>query len=170
MEVTEILDKIGKDKFIFYSPMSSLITIYDDYIFHRNDYDHLSTRQRSYISKKFLEHGLKQTSGSTFEYGENVVGIQKSIGLGINPIRSLLGVLEKYDYVVATPLSCFLYLISSDAHEDEIYRLLKKCPVNLEQAYNLSGQEEYLPRLERSIAQYREFQSANEATHKFKEL
>ncbi len=166
----EILNNLGRDKFIYTSPEARLITLYDDFFYSRNDYDHLCPGQRDYIRKKFLGNDFKQVSGSVFRFEDQEIAVLKSPGLGISPLSNLLMTLEKYDYVVATPLSCFLYFISQDSSDEEILRLLKKCPVNLDQAFDFTYQEDYRPRLLKSIASYKSFQAEHEASHKFKKL
>ncbi len=170
MELSKKIDELGKDRFIYTAPRSRVIALYDHYFYSRNDYDHLSPEQRRYITEKFLKIQFKQKSGSLFEYEDKEIGILKSPGLGISPLDNLLAALNKYDYVVGTPLSCFLYYLYNKSSGTEIFRLLKKCPVNLDQAYDFSYQQEYQARLVKNFVQYKEFQAEHEASHKFKRL
>ena len=84
-----------------------------------------------------------------------------------------------YRLLIPKPLRTFFWkkflrskIINSykDSSDEEILRLLKKCPVNLDQAFDFTYQEDYRPRLLKSIASYKSFQAEHEASHKFKKL
>ncbi|WP_163930024.1 hypothetical protein [Paraferrimonas sp. SM1919] len=56
---------VTKDKNLFSMPEYSLITVYDDNFFVRNDYDILSQGQRQYLIHFFTKHGFTQKTGKT---------------------------------------------------------------------------------------------------------
>jgi hypothetical protein len=170
MELSNIIEKIGKNRFLFTSSISPIITIFDHFRYSRNDYDHLSPKQRQYIAAIFTDNGLKQTSGSEFTFENKKIGIHKAPGLGVSPLDGLLRALNQYDYVVTSPMSCFLYYIYKNIAQDEVYRLIEKCPVNLDQAFDFTYQQDYRDRLMVKLEEYKNFQHDNQESHQNKRI
>tara|TARA_Y100000385_G_C12769579_1_gene498691 strand:- start:71 stop:583 length:513 start_codon:yes stop_codon:yes gene_type:complete len=170
LELINKIKELGEDKFIYTSSKFRLITIFDEFYQKRNDFDHLTPEQRRYLTTKFLASGIKQDSGSVFSFEGKSIKLLKSVGIRVNPLKSLIPALEKNNYLVVTPLTCFLYYLSLKASEDDIFGLLKKCPVNLKQAIDFALKEDYGPYLKENMAHYKDLQAEYEINHKYKKL
>ena len=63
MFVEHYQDLLSKDKNLYFVPEFSVVTVYDDNYYLRNDYDMLSQGQRNYLINFFKKSGLRQKSG-----------------------------------------------------------------------------------------------------------
>ena len=161
---------LSKDKYIYIDDDLRVITVFDFHFFSRNDYDHLSPRQRKYIKTKLQELSFTQSSGSLFIKESINIFVSKSINLGVSPLPYLIKDLKKYNYVITTPTSIYLYYLSKNIEIERIKELITKCPVNLDQARDFSIDEVFYQRLLENHSSLNKLQKENEKLHKFKRL
>jgi len=163
-------DKINEDKFLFYNKNLLLITIYDDWFYSRNDYDHLCPNQRNYLDRFLSDQGFQRKSGQRYEKDRLSVGIIKSLSLGVSPLDETKRSLEKFDYLAVSPMGYYLYVLDINADQSILKQLAQKCPINLLQAKDLSNHESFYEELLRIHPILAKIQNETKEVHKFKRL
>ena len=142
----DLLKKLNLDKYIFCHPKINLITIFDHYIYLRNDYDSLSASQRNYLIRKLKTLDYQQKSGKILENcskpAEPKIVFSNSPSLGVNPLIELDRVYNSNDVFVVTPSTYALFIMASKLTAQDkvegIKSLISKCPINLEQIKDFS--------------------------------
>ncbi len=131
--------KINKDKNLFMVNGLPLITVYDDNLFVRNDYDVLSVGQRNYLIKVLEKHGLVQVTGQVMESNDVKVEIPKpNSNLAVSSFDEKFLVNAGHIFYCVTP-TMFAETLFYKHKDDNYYtvlkalrRLIKKCPYNIE--------------------------------------
>lgn len=163
-------DDIDKDKFLFYDEKIPLITIYDDWFYSRNDYDHLCPNQRNYLDRFLQDQGFQRKSGQCYEKDQLSIGIIKSQSLGVSPLEEIKRSLQKYDYLVVSPMGYYLYVLNSNSDQSVLKELAQKCPINLLQAKDLSNHENFYEELLSIHPILAKIQNETKEVHKFKRV
>ncbi|WP_448550928.1 hypothetical protein [Thalassotalea montiporae] len=143
VDITETYP-ILQDKHMYAQSGLSLVTIYDDNWFVRNDYDILSRGQRDYLQTFFHQQGFRQKTGKIMVNGEIEVHFP-------DPKRILA--LSSYFPEMLTPDANYLIAVTPTTfaealfHQqianktdslDSIKSLIDKCPYNIELLRDIS--------------------------------
>lgn len=134
---------LNEDRNIFVSNYFKFISIYDDQIYSRNDWDVLSPGQRKYIIKKLEGHNHTQKTGKSLINNKTseILRFTTSPSLGVNPLNEFLRNYNENDIFFTTPLVHGIFLLWKSAEEPEnakfyqkeLEELVQKLPINLEQ-------------------------------------
>lgn len=139
MFTAEIIDQINQDKNLYYRDGFSVITVYDDNFFVRNDYDILSRGQRNYLVQFFKNYGYQQSSGKLITNGHNHIHLPKpKHTLALSAYQTVFNQASNTDIFAVTP-STFAEVIFYQALENgidwglrELEQLIETCPYNIE--------------------------------------
>ena len=141
--MSDMIESIPADKNIYHVPYLPLVTVYDDNLFVRNDYDILSRGQRNYLINFFKPFGFKQTSGKLVTDGNTNINFPKPQRvLALTAYQPEYNDLSHGELYAVTP-STFAEAIfheSLNKQEDEgkdwlieqLKALINKCPYNIE--------------------------------------
>ena len=139
------LSLVDKDPHLYASPHYPLLTIYDDNLFIRNDYDALTPGQRRYIIAFAEKQGFKQTRGTEMTGPAGKLYLPR-------PASSLACSVFKEEYLVqsdsawhcitptgyAEAIFYDMPNIGSDEGIVRIKALIDKCPFNIEWLRDIS--------------------------------
>lgn len=162
----ELISKLNLDKYIFCHPKINLITVYDHYIYLRNDYDNLSHSQRNYVITRLKKFGYLQKSGKTMVHSDDSkfskIVFSDSPSLGVNPLIALERIYNLNDIFVVTPSTYALFLLASQLTPQDkiegIKSLISKCPINIEQIRDFTQNTESSRFLDQNYALLNSFQ------------
>jgi len=134
-----LIEKLTQDKNLYYLSEFSVLTVYDDNLFVRNDYDVLSLGQRNYVIDFFKPFGFKQKSGKLVTDGNiNLHFPKPKHTLALSAYQSHFNNPAAQDIYVVTP-STFAEVIwhetlikGVDWGLEQIQLLIKTCPYNIE--------------------------------------
>ena len=134
-----IIEAINKDKHLYYLPQYSVITVYDDNFFVRNDYDILSLGQRNYLMRFFSQFNFKQKSGKLLSNDATNIHFPKpKHTLALSGYQASYNEPPNCDYYAVTP-STFAEVLFYDAaiHGEQwlieqLHLLIETCPFNIE--------------------------------------
>ena len=167
-------ERINQDKNLFALPFLPLVTVYDDNLFVRNDYDVLSLGQRNYLIRFFAQLGFKQKSGRLLQCQDiNLHFPRPNSNLAISSYTSdyLSQDGENYYCVTPTMMAEALFHLSLTgqglALEDSLKQLINKCPFNIEWLRDISYRSEIEAVTKGTFAMLSDYQ-ANIIKEKFK--
>jgi hypothetical protein len=138
------IENINQDKNLYAINELSLITIYDDNWFVRNDYDVLSHGQRKYLINYFGKHGCKLTSGQLLQGDHLNIKLPKpSRQLAISTFDEQYLQQQENSYWCVTPTTfaetLFKLHRGNEAKQIEAVKLLiDNCPYNIEWLRDIS--------------------------------
>ena len=136
------------DKHIYAINELPLITVYDDNLFVRNDYDLLSSGQRQHLISFFTSHGFKQISGREMRQEKTKVNFPKPNRMLAQPQFDEAWLNPHEDTIVPVTPTAFaealFYMIVRRNIEslDLIKSLIDKCPYNIELLRDISYRTE----------------------------
>ena len=139
MFVQAELESILADKELYYLPEYSVITVYDDNFFVRNDYDILSRGQRNYLITFFKTFGFKQSSGKVMSKNELKINFPKpKHTLALSAYQANFNQPAENELYAVTP-STFAEVLFYDALSkgkdwglQQLQQLINTCPYNIE--------------------------------------
>ncbi len=128
-----------EDKNLYYLPEFSVVTVYDDNFFVRNDYDILSRGQRNYLINFFKTFNFKQKSGKLMTNGQQNIHFPKpKHTLALSAYQNQFNTRANSDIYAVTP-STFaevLFYESLERGKDwgmaQLKLLIETCPYNIE--------------------------------------
>lgn len=131
--------QLTNDKNIYYLPEFSVVTVYDDNFFVRNDYDILSHGQRQYLVKFFQQFDFKQKSGKLMTNGDiNIHFPKPKHTLALSAYQPIFNHNAGKDIYAITP-STFAEVIFYQSLErgvewgiEQLKQLIDTCPYNVE--------------------------------------
>jgi hypothetical protein len=131
--------RITNDKNLYYLPEFSVVTVYDDNFFVRNDYDILSHGQRNYLINFFREFSFKQKSGKLMTNGViNIHFPKPKHTLALSAYKPIFNDNATNDIYAVTP-STFAEVIFHQSLEkgidwgiEQLKQLIETCPYNIE--------------------------------------
>lgn len=138
---------INANKNLYCIEQLPLVTVYDDNLFIRNDYDVLSPGQRNYLITFFTKHGFKQKSGTLLANGAMNIHFPKpQSNLAVSAFEARFIDVPKTDFYCVTPTqfaeSLFYFFVdkegSGEELVDELKCLINKCPFNIEWLRDIS--------------------------------
>lgn len=131
--------EINADKNLYSIELLPLVTIYDDNLFVRNDYDVLSIGQRNYLIQFFQQHGFKQKTGKTMINGAKTIHFPKpQSNLAVSAYDDVLKEPNINNFYCLTPTQFaeVLFNLLFDKEKavvvNAIKSLIDKCPYNIE--------------------------------------
>ena len=130
---------IADDKNLYFLPEFSIVTVYDDNFFVRNDYDILSRGQRNYLINFFKQFGLKQKSGKLMTDGTfNIHFPKPKHTLALSAYQQSFNDKAEQDVHAVTP-STFAEVIFHESLTKgiewgltQLKQLIETCPYNIE--------------------------------------
>lgn len=130
---------IAGDKNLYFLPEFSIVTVYDDNFFVRNDYDILSHGQRNYLINFFKPFGLRQRSGKLMTDGTfNIHFPKPNHALALSAYQPHFNDQATNDVHAVTP-STFAEVIFYESLTKgiewglaELKLLIETCPFNIE--------------------------------------
>ena len=139
------IQKINQDKNLFASGWLPLITVYDDNLFVRNDYDVLSLGQRNYLIQYFQKVGFRQTSGRVLSQDAVRIHLPRpNSNLAVSSYQTEFLHNNGKDFYCVTPtmLAEALFYLSLEGTDldllAELKALISKCPFNIEWLRDIS--------------------------------
>ncbi|HSG63214.1 MAG TPA: hypothetical protein VLA24_17450 [Pseudomonadales bacterium] len=139
------IDAFNTDPHLYASSAYPLLTIYDDNLFVRNDYDVLTPGQRRYIVEFAQKFGFKQTRGTQMTGPLGTLMLPR-------PASSLACSVFKQDYL--TPSNKVWHAVTATGYAETIFydmpnigsdegiirikALIEKCPFNIEWLRDIS--------------------------------
>lgn len=131
--------QLATDKNLYYLPEFSVVTVYDDNFFVRNDYDILSHGQRNYLINFFRAFGFKQKSGKLMTNGSvNIHFPKPKHTLALSAYKPIFNNNAVTDVYAVTP-STFAEVIFYQSLEKgtewgikQLKLLIETCPYNIE--------------------------------------
>lgn len=139
--------EINSNKNLYRITELPLVTVYDDNLFIRNDYDVLSPGQRNYLLAFFSKHGFKQKSGKLMTNGAvNIHFPKPQSNLAVSAFEPRFIDVSNTDLYCVTPTqfaeALFYFCVdggmSHDELLDELKCLINKCPFNIEWLRDIS--------------------------------
>lgn len=137
--------QINADKHLYSVESLPLVTIYDDNLFVRNDYDVLSIGQRNYLIQFFQQHGFKQKTGKTMTNGEKTIHFPRpQSNLAVSAYDDILKEPDANNLYCLTPTQFAEVLFHTMLQEEQaklvsaIKALINKCPYNIEWLRDIS--------------------------------
>lgn len=135
----EIKQQIDADKNLYFLPEFSVITVYDDNFFVRNDYDVLSVGQRNYLINFLKPFGFKQKSGKLLSDGTNHIHFPKpKHTLALSAYQDKFNLPAEKEIYAVTP-STFAEVLFYEATTrgmewglEQLRQLIETCPYNIE--------------------------------------
>ena len=116
-----------------------LVTIYDDNLFIRNDYDMLSAGQRNYLIQFFKKQGFQQKTGRIMTNGDMLIHFprsQSNLAVSAYDKKFLQSRVNNLYCVTPTQFAEVLFhqLLNKEKSEvlSAIKSLIDKCPYNIE--------------------------------------
>ncbi|REL25486.1 hypothetical protein DXX93_02260 [Thalassotalea euphylliae] len=135
---------ILQDKHLYAQSGLSLVTIYDDNWFVRNDYDILSRGQRDYLQTFFHQQGFQQKTGKVMVCDEVELHFPdpKRV-LALSSYFPEMLIPNKKELIAVTPTTfaeaLFHQIVASGTDSlDSIKSLIDKCPYNIELLRDIS--------------------------------
>ncbi len=138
------IESINKDTNLYAIEELSLITIYDDNWFLRNDYDVLGYGQRKYLIKYFEKHDCKLISGQILQGDNLTIKIPKpSRQLAISTFDQKYLQRQDNSYWCVTPTTfaetLFRMHLGNEALQlTAVKKLIDHCPYNIEWLRDIS--------------------------------
>ncbi len=136
---------IDQDPHLYASEHYSLLTIYDDNLFVRNDYDVLTPGQRRYIIKFAEQNGFKQTRGTELNSHKGKLLLPRPASslacsvfndVYLNPASDIWYCITPTGF--AETIFHDMYTIGSDEGLTRLKALINKCPFNIEWLRDIS--------------------------------
>jgi len=167
-EETEVLDYslVNRDKNLFATEKLPLITVYDDNLFVRNDYDVLSLGQRNYLIRFFAQLGFKQKSGRLLQNEQvNIHLPRPNANLAISSFQPEFLEFRQQNYYCVTPTmlaeTMFYYGLQHPEFElmAGLKALIGKCPFNIEWLRDISYRSDIEQSTKATFAELTDFQS-----------
>ncbi|MDU0112863.1 hypothetical protein RT723_07595 [Psychrosphaera aquimarina] len=154
-------DAIARDNNLFAIAEYPLVTIYDDNLFVRNDYDVLSFGQRKYLINFFSNNGYTQSSGKKLTNLDKTIHfLGPSSNLAVSSFQPEFLNDNKHHAYCVTPTMFAEVICNKWANTNEtkalnqLFRLIQTCPYNIEWLRDISYRSEienftkfYYPRL-----------------------
>ena len=136
---SNIEQRLRQDKNLYYLPDFSVITVYDDNFFVRNDYDILSHGQRNYLINFFKSFDFKQKSGKLMTDGSYNIHFPKpKHTLALSAYQPIYNEPAENDLYAVTP-STFAEVIFHESLNKgiewglaQVKQLIETCPYNIE--------------------------------------
>jgi len=167
-------ETINKDKNLFACESLPAVTVYDDNLFVRNDYDVLSLGQRNYLIQFFTHLGFKQTSGRQLTKSDITIHLPRpNSNLAVSSFQEDFLHFDNKNFYCLTPTmlaeAMFHFsLFQRDFDlEANLHGLINKCPFNIEWLRDISYRsviEEITADMYDSLSAYQ----AEVIEHKFK--
>ncbi len=139
------LDAISQDPHLYASEFYPLLTIYDDNLFIRNDYDVLTPGQRRYIIGFAEKHGFKQTRGTEMSGPAGKLYLPRpASSLACSVFKEVYLTPSTDAWYCITPTGYAetifhdMYRIGSDEGLVRLKALIDKCPFNIEWLRDIS--------------------------------
>lgn len=139
------LQHVSQDPHLFASQHYSLITVYDDNLFIRNDYDMLTPSQRNYIVKFALQAQFKQVKGTLLQRGDEKLHMPRpASSLACSTFQSKYLARDPKQWYAITPTGyaeCVFYDMENIGVDEGVARLInliQKCPFNIEWLRDIS--------------------------------
>lgn len=136
------IQQINSDKHLFALAELPLITVYDDNLFLRNDYDVLSLGQRNYLIKFFAKFGFKQKSGRLLSDGTSNIHLPRpNANLAVSAFEAQFLTVEQGQYYCVTPTQfaeALFYRQPDSSVIPLLQQLINKCPFNIEWLRDIS--------------------------------
>ena len=136
---------INKDPHLYASEHYPLITVYDDNMFIRNDYDALTPGQRRYIIAFAEKHGLQQTRGTEMTGASGKLYLPRpasSLACSVFDEKYLSPSHKAWYAITPTGYAEAIFYdmpnIGSDEGIKRIKALIEKCPFNIEWLRDIS--------------------------------
>lgn len=130
-------DIIQQDKNLHAVEALPLVTVYDDNLFVRNDYDVLSLGQRNYLIAFFQKLGFKQKTGRLLTDGERKLHLPRpNSNLAVSGFSEDFLQYDRVNFYCVTPTQFAeaLFHFYSDPSEalPHLKALIENCPYNIE--------------------------------------
>jgi hypothetical protein len=138
MLTTELISALQNDKHIYFEQELPLLTLYDDNLFVRNDYDVLSVGQRNYLINLLKPFGFKQKSGKILTDGNVIIEFPKPNRiLAISSYQPEFNEPSDSHFFVVTPSTYaetlfHRYQNDKNVMLSRIKHLIETCPFNIE--------------------------------------
>lgn len=138
---------INQDKNLYCRDDLTIVTIYDDNWFLRNDYDVLSPGQRNYLINFFKKQGFVQTSGKILKKGEVIINLPRpQQNLAISAYQTSFIEFSETEIFCVTPTQFAEALFyravrQGDSQEtliSQLKELIDTCPYNIEWLRDIS--------------------------------
>jgi len=136
---------IDNDPHIYASKHYPLLTIYDDNLFIRNDYDVLTPGQRRYVINFAEQSGFKQTRGTELKSPIGKILLPRPASslacsvfnaVYLNPVSDVWYCITPTGY--AETIFYDMFTIGSDEGLRRLKALIDKCPYNIEWLRDIS--------------------------------
>lgn len=170
METDAFFDNLKNHKFFYFNEKVPLISVYDDFFYSRNDYDHLSPKQRNLIQYFMVSNDFKRKLRGKYTHKNFEVAVLKPTSLGASPLREINIAVQNSDLVFVSPLGFLLWSIENNVSLDILEQLVTKTPVNLPQAKDFAYHENFYENLCKIYPKFKKLQDDNVEKHKFKRL
>lgn len=133
----DIVSLLNKDKYCFALADYPLLTLYDDNLFLRNDYDVLTTSQRRYIIRFFSNLGFKQKTGRSLINQDCRIEFLKPQYLAQSAFKpELLRFADNHYYCITPTLfaECIFHTVNTQNESTQMEKLallMEKAPFNM---------------------------------------
>ncbi|TLU61841.1 hypothetical protein FE810_13565 [Thalassotalea litorea] len=158
-------EKVKRDKHMFQLPPLPLLTIYDDNLFVRNDYDILSSGQRQYLIQFFKKLGFQQTSGRLLTKDDVRLHFPKPQHiLAQSAFDPQYLTFAKRDYYFVTPTTFAETIFQQGLNGlnenflSDIHALIDTCPFNLELLRDININNALGPFINRHYTELEQYQ------------
>lgn len=140
-------DFCAQDKYMYANGQDNLITVYDDNVFDRSDFDVLNGPQRQYLVHQLVDQGHRQISGKKLQNIEHGFELEfcQSPSLGVSPMVQLERCYTPNKMWMVTPTTFALFLFSKNASDcvARVEDLIQTCPVNFKKMIDVSRHDAY---------------------------